>query len=218
MEAGKELKLGINTIIKERHLLTHPFYQRWQKGKVTMEVLREYAKQYYHYEKALPEFLEASLSHLDEGTAKDAVARVHADETSHPKAHTEMWLDFAGGLGVTPEEVRASEPTPRTKNLVETYHSLCARGSEEALGAIYAYECQVPDVAKTKADGLREHYEVTDATALKFFDLHATLDIEHAKAIRSGFSDSETARESAHLALDAWWGMLDQFEQMSAKA
>ena len=210
--------MGINTIIKERHLLTHPFYQRWQKGKVSMEVLREYAKQYYHYEKALPEFLDAALSHLDEGAAKVAVERVHEDETSHPKAHTELWLDFAAGLGLSVEEVQASEASPRTKNLVETYRSLCALGAEEALGAIYAYECQVPDVAKTKADGLREHYEVTDAKSLKFFDLHSTMDVEHAKAILSGFEDSETARESAHLALDGWWGMLDQFEQMSAKA
>lgn len=210
--------MGINTIIKERHLLTHPFYQRWQKGKVSIEVLREYAKQYYHYEVALPAFLESSLEHLEEGSAKEAVKRVHEDETSHPKAHTELWLDFASGLGLTEDEVKASEPTPRTRNLVATYHSLCARGSEEALGAIYAYECQVPEVAKTKADGLTEHYGITDAKALKFFNLHATLDVEHAKAIRSGFEDSETARESAHLALDAWWGMLDQFEQMSAKA
>ena len=68
--------MGIDTIVKKRHLLTHPFYRRWQKGKVTTEVLKEYAKQYYHYESALPSFLEAASGHLDDGPAKDAVDQV----------------------------------------------------------------------------------------------------------------------------------------------
>lgn len=210
--------MGIDGIIKKRHLLTHPFYKRWQKGTVPIEVLKEYAKQYYHYEAALPSFLNSALKHLPAGSAKKAVTRVLADETSYPKPHTELWIDFASGLGLSQTEVQRTPATPRTRNLIETYTSLCARGSEEALGALYAYEAQLPEVAKTKGDGLREFYGLTDDESLKFFDLHAVLDIEHAKSIRSGFKDTEFARESAHLALDAWWGMLDQFEQMADSA
>jgi pyrroloquinoline quinone (PQQ) biosynthesis protein C len=55
---------------------------------------------------------------------------------------------------------------------------------------------------------------VTSPAALEFFDLHSTLDHEHAAGIRTGLVDSEQARESAALALDAWWGMLDTFEAM----
>ncbi|MEO7804918.1 MAG: iron-containing redox enzyme family protein [Actinomycetota bacterium] len=210
--------MGIDTIVKERHLLTHPFYVRWQKGKVSIEVLQEYAKQYYHYEKALPSFLESALTHLEEGPARTAIAEVLEDESSNPRPHAELWLDFATGLGLTQEQVQTSTPSPRTANLVATYESLCRRGAEEALGALFAYESQFPAVASTKADGLRNFYDVTDDATLKFFDLHSTLDIEHALAIRSGFVDSEFSRESAHLALDAWWGMLDQFETMSSNA
>jgi len=210
--------MGIDGIIKKRHLLTHPFYKRWQKGKVPIEVLKEYAKQYYHYEAALPSFLTSALKHLPAGPAKEGVTEVLADETSHPKPHTELWMDFATGLGLSKDEVRNAPATPRTKNLIETYISLCERGPEEALGALYTYETQVPEVAQTKGDGLREFYGLTDDESLKFFDLHATLDVQHAKAIRSGFEDTEFARESAHLALDAWWGMLDQFEQMADSA
>lgn len=213
----KEADLGINTIIKERHLLTHPFYQRWQKGKVPMETLQEYAKQYYHYEAALPSFLSCALDHLPDGPARESVSQVLADESSHPKPHTELWIDFANGIGVSAAEVKSAHPTPRTTNLVETYRSLCNRGSEEALGALYSYESQIPEVAKAKGDGLRRFYEVNDPSALQFFDLHATMDVHHAEAIRSGFNDSEFSRESAHLALDAWWSMLDQFEHASAK-
>jgi pyrroloquinoline-quinone synthase len=203
--------VGINAIIKERHLLTHPFYQKWQQGKVSLSTLQDYACQYYHYERALPGFLTSALEHLEEGDAKQAVAEVLSDECSKPKAHTELWLDFAEGLGVDPADVTGSTPSTETTNLVETYSSLTRHGADEALGALYAYESQVPGVALAKAEGLRSLYGITDPATLKFFDLHSTLDIVHAKALKSALRDSEFSRESIHLALDAWWGMLDQF-------
>jgi pyrroloquinoline-quinone synthase len=210
--------MRIDSIVRERHLLTHPFYQRWQKGKVPIEVLREYAKQYYHYESALPSFIESALKHVQDPEVSKALQGVLEDESSNPKPHAELWLDFAKGLGLEEKEVRESEATPRTSNLVETYRALSLRGGEEALAALYAYESQFPDVALAKAEGLRKFYGVSDQTALEFFDLHSTLDVEHAKAIRSGVADSEIAHEATHLALDVWWGMLDQFETLSAAA
>ncbi|MGH2773265.1 MAG: iron-containing redox enzyme family protein [Actinomycetota bacterium] len=202
--------MNIETIIKERHLLNHPFYEKWQRGKISMDTLQDYSRQYFHYERALPAFLSSALEHLPEGPAKVAVGKVLEDETSHPEPHTDLWLKFASALGAG--DALTANPWPRTTNLVETYHSLCAHGSEEALGALYAYESQIPAVAQAKADGLRKFYAVPEGEGLKFFDLHATMDVGHAAAIRTGFSDSELARESAHLALDAWWDMLDQFD------
>lgn len=204
--------MGINAIIKERHLLTHPFYVKWSQGKVPMESLREYAKQYYHYEKALPGFLASALEHIDDDAAHAAVREVKVDEESNPRPHAELWLDFAAGLGISEDEVLACEPTAQTINLVETYRSLCSRGQEEAIGALFAYESQQPEVAQAKADGLVEHYGIESTAALAFFKLHAVLDIQHAAALRSALVDAELGRESAHLALDAWWGMLDQFQ------
>ena len=203
--------MGINAIVKERHLLTHPFYVKWSQGKVSLDTLREYSKQYYHYEKALPGFLSSALQHIDDEPARSAVSEVLKDESSNPRPHAEMWLDFAAGLGVSEQEVKASSPSCQTTNLVETYRSLCNRGQEEAIGALYAYESQQPEIAQAKADGLAAHYGVDSASALAFFRLHSVLDVQHAKALRAALVDSELGRESAHLALDAWWGMLDQF-------
>lgn len=204
--------MGVNAIIKERHLLTHPFYVRWSQGKVSIEALQEYSRQYYHYEAALPSFLTAALEHVTEEPARSAVAEVLEDESSNPKPHAEMWLDFAAGLGVSESDVKSSEPSVQTINLVETYRSLCSRGQEEAIGALYAYESQQPEVAEAKAAGLVEFYDVNDTSALSFFKLHSVLDVAHAKALKSALTETELARESAHLALDAWWGMLDQFQ------
>lgn len=207
---------AIDRIIEDRHLLKHPFYERWQKGKVSREVLREYAKQYYAYECKLPDFLQSALTHLPDGPAKDAVAANLADESGMPEPHPELWLRFAAALGLSRDDVVGAELTPRTINLVETYASLCDHGGLEALSALYAYEAQFSAIARTKGDGLRQLYDVTDPDALKFFDVHATLDDEHAAALRSGMVDSEETRESIHLACEAWWCMLDQFEALSS--
>lgn len=204
--------MGINAIIKERHLLHHPFYQRWSQGKVPLEALREYARQYYHYECHLPGFLTSALEHITDQPARSAVAQVLEDESCNPKPHAEMWLDFAAGLGVEASDVKSCVPSPQTTNLVETYTSLCNRGRDEAVGALYAYETQQPEVAQAKSDGLIRFYGISDGPALAFFKLHSVLDVAHAGALRMALPDSGLARESAHLALDAWWGMLDQFE------
>jgi len=205
---------AIDRMIEERHLLMHPFYVRWQKGKVTPEALRSYAIQYYAYESALPKFLETAMAHLPDGPALESLKDNLADEAGGPVPHPELWLRFAEALGVSREEVKDTPLLPRTANLVHTYESLCERGPDEALAALYAYEAQFPAVAASKADGLRRFYGVTSPAALEFFDLHATLDHEHAAGIRTGLVDSEPARESVALALDAWWNMLDSFEAM----
>ncbi|GAC1369088.1 MAG: TenA family transcriptional regulator [Actinomycetota bacterium] len=208
---------AIDRMIEEQHLLTHAFYQRWQKGKVSMEVLRSYATQYYAYESALPSFLEAAMSHQPDGPVRQALASNLADEVGGDKPHPELWLRFAESLGLTRQEVTQAELLPRTSNLVHTYESLCAHGPEEALGALYAYEAQFAQVAATKAAGLRQFYGITAPEALEFFDVHATVDDGHAEGIASGLNDGELAREAAALAIDAWWGMLDSFELASIR-
>lgn len=210
--------MGIDSIVRERHLLGHPFYRRWQKGKVPHSVLQGYARQYYHYEKELPSFIGSAIEHIDDEATRQALEKVKSDEASNPRPHAEIWLDFAAELGLSAEEVRSTEPTPRTNNLVGTYRSLTAHGPHEAIAALYTYESQVPDIAEEKANGLRNFYGVTSAEGLEFFTLHTTLDIEHSRALKQGLVDSDLAREAAHLAMDAWWGMLDQFEVLCENA
>jgi pyrroloquinoline-quinone synthase len=208
--------MKIDEIINQRHLTTHPFYRRWQNGEVTRDVLKEYAKQYYAYESALPDFLREAISHLEAGPAREALEENLADETGSPKPHPELWIQFAEGLGLSRADVQTAEPTEATEGLVETYKQLCRRDASSALGALYAYESQFSVVAKTKADGLREFYGFNDGESLEFFEWHSTLDDEHADSLRAGISDNDETREAASEAIDAWWGMLDQFEEMSA--
>ena len=50
----------LDQIIKERHLLNHPFYQAWNEGKLSFEALKEYSKEYYRQVHAFP---TVSVSH-----------------------------------------------------------------------------------------------------------------------------------------------------------
>ena len=34
----------VNSTIEKKSLLNHPFYQKWNEGKLTQEELKEYAK------------------------------------------------------------------------------------------------------------------------------------------------------------------------------
>ena len=44
------------------HLLKHPFYKSWNDGKLTREIIKDYAEQYYQHVKAFPRYVSATHS------------------------------------------------------------------------------------------------------------------------------------------------------------
>ena len=45
----------LNIKLDRYHLLKHPFYQIfWNEGKLTREIIKDYAEQYYQHVKAFP--------------------------------------------------------------------------------------------------------------------------------------------------------------------
>ena len=53
------------------------------------------------------------------------------------------------------------------------------------LAALWAYESMVPVVAAEKIRGLAKHYGVTGSPGTDYFEVHRTLDVEHAAATRA---------------------------------
>ena len=145
----------IEAQIAARHLLTHPFYQAWQRGELTPQALSDYATQYYHHVAAFPTYLSALHSHTPAAATRRALLENLVDEEAGHPNHPELWLDFAAGVGATPETVLATEAQPETKALVAVFDDICRHGSVAAgLAALYSYESQIPAVAETKIDGL----------------------------------------------------------------
>jgi pyrroloquinoline-quinone synthase len=116
--------------------------------------------------------------------------------------------------------MQAHKPLPEISKLMTHFHRVAGEGTpEEALAAFYAYESQVPRVAKEKERGLREMYGADDKTC-GYFALHTTADIYHSNVWRKQLENRIAANpEAAEAALDAaentaklLWRALDGIE------
>jgi pyrroloquinoline-quinone synthase len=166
--------------IADRHLLSHPFYQAWTEGKLTQPQLQEYAVQYKPFVEAFPRFVSALHSNCEDAAARAEILENLMDEegkTGRGAPHPQLWQDFMDGLG-------AKEHTsygPAALKAKETFLRLCKSSYEEGLCALYAYEYQTPAISKTKIEGLKKFYGLTDPKAFEFFTVHETADIYHSK-------------------------------------
>lgn len=209
----------IRSIIEERNLLKHPFYQAWQKGELTLDHLQAYASQYWHHVLAFPQYVSAAHAICPPdayGDRQEMLENLIEEERGNEN-HPELWLRFAEGVGATRDGIRASTPLPETARLVDTFRDATMRRSfPEACAALYVYESQVPEVAKTKIAGLTQFYGIDDERSLQFFEVHIGADEIHSEVgaamVRRHTSDAAsrdavlgTARECA----GALWSFLD---------
>lgn len=216
----------LEATIAKYDLLCHPFYRAWAAGELTRGDLREYARHYYHHIEAFPCYLAAFALRLDEGDLRRAVLANMCDEkgTSGGSGkdavpHSELWLDFVEGMGAR-RDVSWHMPVAEVRELVRHFQHVASEGTpEEALATFYAYESQVPRVAKEKERGLREMYGADDKTC-GYFALHAVADVYHSNVWRKQLERRIAANpETAQAALDAaesaakmLWQALDGIE------
>jgi pyrroloquinoline-quinone synthase len=175
----------INDKISSKSLLNHPFYQKWNEGTLTQEMLKEYAKQYYHFVKHFPRFVSCVHSNCDDFKTREMLMANLADEEGYKsefKNHPALWMDFAKSLGLTEEEVRNTTPLRETEYLVDGMYEL-SRSNESQLGiaALYAYESQVHEISKTKIDGLNKFYGINKPEDIAYFTVHEEFDVYHSK-------------------------------------
>ena len=212
--------------IAKYDLLCHPFYKAWSAGELTRDDLREYAEDYYHHVQAFPGYLAELGIRLDEGELRRAVLANMADEAGLSDAsgeagvaHSELWLDFAEGMGAR-RNVGWRRPVEEVSELTGFFHRVASEGTpEEALAAFYAYESQVPRVAEAKAQGLREMYGANEKT-YGYFTLHTTADVFHSrvwrqqlgKRVEANPQAAEKALEAGENAAKALWHALDGIE------
>jgi len=218
----------LDTRIAKYDLLCHPFYRGWSAGELSREDLREYARNYYHHVEAFPSYLAELGVRLDESELRQAVLANMADEKGMADAsgeesapHSELWLDFAEGVGARRDR-RGQSPIPEITELISFFHGVAGKATpEEALAAFYAYESQVPRVAKEKARGLREMYGADERTTA-YFTLHTTVDVFHSrvwrrqlgKRLESNPQLAQKALAAGENAAKALWHALDGIEAL----
>lgn len=216
MSPAKALE-AIDAVIESRHVLKHPFYVAWQRGELSPAALRTYAAQYYKHVAAFPTYISALHARCDDLETRQALLRNLRDEEEGPDHHPGLWLAFATAVGCEAGEAESAEPLPETAAAIAAFRDATGSGPiARGLAALYAYESMIPAVAAEKIRGLSEHYGVEGSPGTDYFEVHRTLDVEHAGETREALAarlESEgngiEAVRGAEIALEAVNRLLD---------
>jgi pyrroloquinoline-quinone synthase len=178
----------IDEKVAKHAMLSHPFYQAWTEGRLPLDTLRAYARQYFHHVEAFPRAVSAVHSACPDREGRRMLAENLAEEEgieAGKQDHASLWLMFACGLGEREEDVRGQTLNDETHALIDTFRRLSRRSYASGLGALYAYESQFPAVASAKIEGLIDRYGITDEPTLRFFRVHESADVEHSSVCRA---------------------------------
>src|SRR3954454_24683331 len=210
----------IDSKVAERAMLSHPFYQAWTEGRLPLDTLRAYARQYFHHVEAFPRAVSAVHSACPDRDGRRMLAENLAEEEgveAGKQDHASLWLMFACGLGENEDAVRAEQLNAETQALLDTFRRLSRQSYAAGLGALYAYESQFPGVASAKIEGLIDRYNIADEETLRFFRVHESADVEHSavcRALLDRLSKAEQAEAvaAAEELAGALWNFLSGVE------
>jgi len=164
------------------HLLKHPFYQvYWNEGKLTREIIKDYAEQYYQHVKAFPRYISATHS-ICEDIEKRKILLENLQDEENPNAdHPKLWKNFALAMGADKDNIEDVKREWFTNDMIENFFHQARKSYAEGLASLYTYERQIPEIAETKIRGLKNFYGVTSKEGLEFFEAHKAADVIHRK-------------------------------------
>ena len=169
----------LNNRLDKLHLLNHPFYVAWEQGELTQEILQDYAEQYYQHIKAFPRYISATHSMCEDIEKRKILLENLRDEEDLNKDHPMLWKQFALAAGADESSLDLVKQEYFTSDLIENFFRLSRSSYAEGLGALYAYERQVPEIAETKIKGLIDHYNISTDQGLEYFVVHKDADVLH---------------------------------------
>ncbi len=203
----EEFLSALDALIAEKHLLKHPFYQLWSQGRLTTENLREYAISYYPHVAAFPTYVSGVHSGCEDAALRQELLENLIEEERGTENHPALWRRFAASLGAKETDLSAVSSAPRTPEVAETiaeFRRTAREGSTaEGLAALYAYESQIPEVSRTKREGLEAFYGITDVDATRFFSVHEKADVWHRQVEREALGRVADTPEARAKALEA---------------
>ena len=170
----------LNKKLDRYHLLTHPFYQIfWNEGKLTREIIKDYAEQYYQHVKAFPRYISATHSICDDIEKRKILLENLQDEENTKADHPKLWKNFAAAMGADKNKIDDVKPDWFTKDMIDNFFTQARSSYAEGLASLYTYERQIPEIAETKIQGLKKFYGVKSKEGLEFFEAHKSADVVH---------------------------------------
>ena len=205
----------IDSEIEKRSLLKHPFYQMWSEGRLTVDNLQGYSKEYFQLVKAVPKFVQNIVS-ANTNAANIAILEANLHEELE---HIEPWSKFAVAMGVPQSELASYAGTAKTNAAVAKIMAITSLSFEESVAAMYAFEAELPKISKSKVEGLMKFYGMTgNKDALNYFEIHQEADVRHAQVWREilsamPFEQCEKAFAAAEESLKAQNQLLDSVNE-----
>ena len=187
----------LNKKLDEYHLLNHPFYKSWNEGKLTREIIKDYAEQYYQHVKAFPRYISATHSLCEDIEKRKILLENLNDEENRDADHPKLWKNFALAMGADAKKLEEVKPDNFTKDLIDNFFKNGRSTYAEGLASLYTYERQIPEIAETKIQGLKKYYGVDSKEGLEFFVAHKEADIHHraeCEKLLDGLSKEEQGK------------------------
>ena len=172
----------LNEKLDEYHLLNHPFYKSWNEGKLTREIIKDYAEQYYQHVKAFPRYISATHSLCEDLDKRKILLENLQDEEKDGADHPKLWKNFALAIGAEKNEIDSVKKEKFTTEMIDNFFKHSRTSYAEGLASLYTYERQIPEIAETKIRGLKNHYGVSSKEGLEFFEVHKVADVYHREA------------------------------------
>ena len=164
------------------HLLHHPFYKSWNDGKLTREIIKDYAEQYYQHVKAFPRYISATHSLCEDLDKRKILLENLQDEEKDGADHPKLWKNFAMAMGSDGKKIEDVKKEKFTSQLIDNFFKKGRSSYAEGLAALYTYERQIPEIAEAKIRGLKNHYGVTSKEVLDFVEVHKAAYVCHREA------------------------------------
>ena len=206
-----ELIYKIDQEVEKKSLLKHPFYKMWSNGELSLNQLQGYSLEYFQLVKVVPEMVNNIKLKIQGSKLKSTIEESHKEESSH----IDPWIRFATSLGVQKQDLLNYVCGENTKNAISALVELTEDSIDEGICAMYAYELDLPNISRSKIEGLHEFYNMIHSDSTSYFEIHQEADVRHAEIWRSMiknisghkhdicFSAASKSLDAQHLLLDA---------------
>lgn len=185
LEPDEFIKTFVAVNKADRERPPHPWDVHFNEGRCTRKQLHGWAKQRYYFVQQVPikeygilqncpypEVRRRWLSKAIEEEGEDIIGGEH-------RSHPDYWVTVCEGMGLTRDELDASEPLAGVRFAVDAFAHASSR--HWLLGVAVSEGRDTARVMARMLEVFRKHYHWVPDDALEFYRLHSEVDVGHGE-------------------------------------